>query len=172
MFFELVGTVMAGLSAALLIWAIRRWKPGIPSWLLPAGAGAAMILAAVSSEYGWYGRMAGQLPDGFVVAQTMDEDSPWRPWTRVFPYTSRFIAVDQATARTNPEDPAQRMVDLYFFGRWAPLQKLTILWDCAQNRTATLGDEAAFAAAGDLDGIDWQPIAADDPVRAAACAET
>jgi hypothetical protein len=40
------------------------------------------------------------------------------------------------------------------------------------NRTATLGDDAAFAAAGNLDGIDWQPIAADDPVRAAACTET
>jgi hypothetical protein len=168
MFFELVGTVMAGLAAALLVWAVRRWKPGVPAWLIPTAAGGAMIAAAVSSEYGWYSRMSGQLPDGFVVAQRIDDPDPWRPWTYVIPYTSRFVAVDQGTTRTDPGDPSQRMVDLYFFGRWAPLQKLTVLWDCAGNRTATLGDGATFTEDGQIDA-DWQPIAADDPVRAAAC---
>lgn len=170
MFFELIGTVMAGIAAAMLVWAIRRWKPQVPAWLMPAGAGAAMIAAAISSEYGWYGRMAGQLPDGFVVAQTVEETAPWRPWSYLLPYTGRFIAVDQATMRTSPEDPGQRMVDLYFFGRWAPLQKLTVLWDCSGNRTATIGNGAAFDADGKVAGAEWQPIAADDPVRMAACA--
>jgi len=173
MFFELVGTIMAGIATALFVFAIRRWKPEIvPRWLMPVGAGAAMILAAISSEYGWYGRVSGQLPDTFVVAQTMDEKSPLRPWTYLLPYTSRFVAVDQGTAKTHPEVPEQRIVDLYFFGRWAPLQRLTVLWDCSGARTATLGEGAEFMADGQVANVDWQPIRADDPVFRAACAET
>jgi hypothetical protein len=172
MFFELVGTIMAGLAAALFVFAIRRWKPAIPKWLMPAAAGGAMILAAISSEYGWYGRVSAQLPEGFVVAQTMEEKAPWRPWSYLIPYTGRFIAVDQGMAKTNPNVPGQRIVDLYFFGRWAPLQRLTVLWDCTGNRTATLGEGAEFTESGEIAGVEWQPIPADDPVRAAACAES
>ena len=173
MFFELVGTIMAGIATALLVFALRRWKPDIvPRWLMPVGAGAAMLLAAVSSEYGWYGRVSAQLPEGFVVAQTMDEKSPLRPWTYLVPYTSRFVAVDQGTARTHPEVPEQRIVDLYFFGRWAPLQRLTVLWDCEEGRTATLGEGAEFMAGGQVEGVEWQPIRTEDAVFLAACAET
>jgi hypothetical protein len=102
------------------------WKPDlIPRWLLPVAAGGAMLAAAISSEYGWYGRVAGQLPETFVVAQTYDERAALRPWTFLVSYTSRFVAVDRGSTRTNPQLPDQRMVDLYFFGRWAPVQKLT-----------------------------------------------
>jgi hypothetical protein len=171
MFFELIGTIMAGIAAALFVWAIRRWKPAVPSWLVPASAGAAMIAAAVSSEYGWYGRVSAQLPDHFVVARTVEGQAPWRPWSYVVPNVERFVAIDKSSLRKSPQDPAQRMVDLYFFGRWAPLQKLTVLWDCTGNRTATVVEGAAFAEDGSVTGVDWQPIPADDPVRVAACAE-
>lgn len=171
MFFELVGTIMAGIAAALFIWAIRRWKPGIPNWVMPVGAGAAMLAAAVSSEYGWYGRIAGQLPESFVVAQRLDERSPLRPWTYLLPYTSRFMAIDRGSMRTHPQFPDQRMVDLYSFGRWAPNQRITVLWDCAGARSAALGEGAVFGADGQVANADWQPIAADDPVFRAACAE-
>lgn len=172
MFFELVGTVMAGIAAALFIWAVRHWKPGLPAWVLPVGAGSAMLAAAVSTEYGWYGRISRQLPETFVVAQRIDEESPLRPWTYVMPFTSRFVAVDTGSLRTNPQVPDQRMIDLYFFGRWAPLQRVTVLWDCAGNRTATLGEGTEFGEDGQVAGADWQPIAADDPILRAACAET
>jgi hypothetical protein len=114
--------------------------------------------------------MAGQLPDSFVVARKVEETAPWRPWSYVVPYVGRFIAMDKASLRTNPQDPSQRMVDLWFFGRWAPLQKLTVLWDCTGNRTATVVEGAAFEEDGSITGVDWQPIPADDPVRMAACA--
>jgi hypothetical protein len=172
MFFELVGTIMAGIAAALFVYALRVWKPDlIPRWLLPIAAGGAMLAAAISSEYGWYGRVAGQLPETFVVAQTYDERAALRPWTFLVSYTSRFVAVDRSSTRTNPQVPDQRMVDLYFFGRWAPVQKLTVLWDCAGHRTAALGADAAFDATGEVANADWQPIPPDDPVLRAACAE-
>jgi hypothetical protein len=172
MFFELVGTIMAGIAAALLIWAIRRWKPAIPNWVLPVGAGVAMLAAAMSSEYGWYTRISGQLPETFVVAQRLDERSPLRPWTYILPYTSRFVAIDRGSLRTNPQVPDHRMVDLYFFGRWAPNQRLTVLWDCARNRTAALGEGAVFDEDGQVANASWQPVPPDDPVFVAACAET
>ena len=173
MLLEFVGTVMAGLAAGMLVFALRGWKPHlVPKWLLPVAAGAAMILATISSEYGWYGRVSAQLPETFVVAQTVEETAPWRPWTYLAPYVSRFVAVDQGTARTNARVPDQRIVDLYFFGRWAPLQRVTVLWDCAGNRTATLGEGTEFGEDGQVAGADWQPIAADDPILRAACAET
>lgn len=172
MFFELVGTVMAGIATALLVFALRHWRPDIvPKWLMPVGAGLAMLLAAISSEYGWYGRISAQLPDGLVVAETMDEKSPLRPWTYLVPYTSRFVAVDRGLAKTHPDVPGQRIVDLYFFGRWAPLQRLTVLWDCAGARTAALGEGAEFMADGQVANVEWQPIPADDPVFLTACAE-
>lgn len=172
MFFELVGTVMAGISAALLVYALRFWKPDVvPRWLMPVAAGAAMLAAAVSSEYGWYGRVSAQLPETFVVAQTHEERAALRPWTFLVSYTSRFVAVDRGSIRTNPQVPDQRMVDLYFFGRWAPVQRMTVLWDCAGNRTAALGPDAEFDESGQVANAEWRPIPPDDPVFREACAE-
>jgi hypothetical protein len=172
MLLEFVGTLLAGLAAGMLVFAIRSWKPHlVPKWALPVVAGAAMIVATISSEYGWYGRVSEQLPETFVVAQTVEERAPWRPWTYVRPYVTRFVAVDQGTARTHPEVPGQRMVDLYFFGRWTPLRQVTVLWDCPGRRTAALGEGTEFGADGQVAGADWQPIAADDPLFVAACAE-
>lgn len=171
MFFELVGVVMAGLAAALFVYAIRRWAPErIPAWLLPAAAGGAMIAAGVSSEYGWYDRMSSQLPEGFVVAQTVQEQSALRPWSYVVPYTGRFIAIDLGTMKTHPDLPDQRITELWFFGRWAPLHRVPVLWDCADARRARLGEGVDFAADGTVKNATWEPVAPDDPVLRAACA--
>jgi hypothetical protein len=172
MLLELVGTIMAGLAAGMLVFALRSWKPHlVPKWALPVVAGAAMIIATISSEYGWYGRMAAQLPETFVVAQTVEEQAPWRPWTYISPYVSRFVAVDTGTAKTHPQVPGQRMVDLHFFGRWTPYRRVAVLWDCAGGRTAALGEGVEFGADGQVAGVDWQPIAAEDPLFVAACRE-
>ena len=172
MFFELIGTILAGLSAALLVFALRYWKPDlIAKWAIPVAAGAAMILAAISSEYGWYERTSTRMPEGLVVAQTIEERSAFRPWTYVVPYVSRFVAVDRATMRLNAAVPDQRIADLYFFGRWAPVNVIPVLFDCAGNRSATLVQDVAFAADGTVEGADWSGMAADDPVLRTACGE-
>jgi hypothetical protein len=172
MLLELVGTVMAGLAAGMFVFALRAWKPHlVPKWLLPIAAGAAMIVATVSSEYGWYGRVSSQLPETFVVAQTVEDRAPWRPWTYLAPFVSRFVAVDRGTTKTHPAVPDQRIVELHFFGRWTPYRRVPVLWDCAGNRTAALAEGAAFGADGQVTGIEWQPIAPDDPIFVAACGE-
>ena len=67
---------------------------------------------------------------------TVDEQSWLRPWTQVWPYTKRFVAVDTGTARSNEKVPGQRMADLYFFGRWSPVNQAPMLFDCPGAQSA------------------------------------
>ena len=171
MFFELVGTVLAGVAAALLVFAVRRYAPGrIPKWLMPVAAGAAMIAATISSEYGWYGRTAGQMPEGFAVARTVGESAVYRPWTYLVPLTTRFVAVDQEGAKTHPDFPGQRIVDLYFFGRWQPVQAVPVLFDCPGHRSVVIAAGTEFGPDGAVQNPEWEEMPSDDPVLRTACA--
>ena len=170
MIFELIGTFMAGLVTGLFVFGIRRLAPNfIPKWLIPVGAGAAMLVATISSEYGWFGRTTATMPEGFVVAQSIEEAVFYRPWTYLAPLTSRFVAVDTNSVRTNESLPDQRIVDLYFYGRWAAINTVPILFDCASERTATLIQDVEFNEDGSVSDADWSPMASDDPVFVAAC---
>lgn len=171
MFFELIGTIVAGVAAALLVWALNRSLKGrLPSWLVPVAAGAAMLLATISSEYSWFARAQSNMPEGFVVAETVEERKFYRPWTYAKPFVSRFIAVDQATARTHPARPEQRLVDLVIYGRWARTAKIPALFDCGTNARADLVDGVEFGADGGVLNADWHDMDANAPLLQAACA--
>lgn len=171
MFLEFMGVVFAGAAAALVVYAANRALGGrLPRWLMPVAAGAAMIVATVSLEYTWYGRTAAALPEGLVVAETVEERALYRPWTYLVPYTDRFVALDRASVQTNPDRPAERIADLYFFGRWAPLRQVPVLFDCAAGRRAPLVEGVEFAPDGSVRGAAWTAPRADDPLLAAACA--
>lgn len=170
MIFEFVGTVLAGLAAALLVFAVRRYAPErIPKWAIPVVAGAAMIAATISSEYGWYGRMTDQLPEGVVVAQSVEDSVFYRPWTHIVPMKTRFVAVDQARAKTHPDFPGQRIVNLYFYGRWQPLQTIPVLFDCPGHRSVVIAAGTEFGPDGAVQDPAWQDMRPDDPVFRAAC---
>lgn len=172
MFFELIGTVMAGIATALLFWAVNRSLGGrLPSWLMPVSAGGAMLLAAISLEYGWYERTVRSMPAGFVVAETVEETAAYRPWTYIAPFVSRYVAVDQAATRTHPDQPDQRIVDLVFYGRWSRTAKIPVLFDCAAGKRADIVDGIEFGDNGEVVGASWVDIPTDDPVLKAACAE-
>ncbi|MBU2994414.1 hypothetical protein Q4555_06425 [Octadecabacter sp. 1_MG-2023] len=172
MFFELIGTIVAGVAAALLVWAINRSLKGrLPSWLVPVAAGAAMLTATISSEYSWFSRAQSHMPEGFVVAETVEETQFYRPWTYAKPFVSRFIAVDQATARTNPSYPDQRIVDLVIYGRWARTAKIPALFDCAENARADLVDGVEFGTDGEVMNAEWHTMDADAPLLRAACTD-
>lgn len=172
MFFELIGTIVAGVAAALLVWAINRTLKGrLPSWLVPVAAGAAMLTATISSEYSWFSRAQSQMPEGFVVAETVEETQFYRPWTYAKPFVNRFIAVDQATARTHPSYPDQRIVDLVIYGRWARTAKIPALFDCAASARADLADGVDFGADGEVLNAEWHSMDADAPLLRAACVE-
>lgn len=170
MFIELIATVFAGIACAglamvLNILTARR----LPRWIIPIAAGAGMIGMTVSNEYTWFDRTAERLPEGVEIAMTVQEQSWMRPWTKAWPYTKRFVAVDTATARTNDAVPDQRLADLYFFGRWSPVNLAPMLFDCAGNRSALLIDGADFAADGSVPGADWQAMPDEDPIMTTVC---
>ncbi|MEM1076658.1 MAG: hypothetical protein AAF665_14190 [Pseudomonadota bacterium] len=170
MFFELIGTIVAGAAMALMVWATNRLLKGrLPGWLVPVSAGIAMLIATISSEYGWFERTRATMPDGFVVAQTVEEQAFYRPWTYAHPYISRFVAVDRAAMRTHPEQPDQRIVDLVFYGRWARTAKVPMLFDCGSNRRADIIDGVEFGADGAVLGADWIDVTTNDPVLQVAC---
>lgn len=171
MFFELIATVFAGIACAgvvlLLNIAVGR---RLPKWLVPIVAGVGMIGMTISNEYTWFERTAERLPDGIEIAMTVEEQSWMRPWTQLWPYTKRFVAVDTATARSNERLPDQRLADLYFFGRWSPVNKTPMLFNCAVAESALLIDGATFAPDGSVGDADWQAVPTDDPILKLACA--
>lgn len=172
MFFELIGTLVAGVAAALLVWAVNRTLKGrLPKWLMPVAAGAAMLLATISSEYGWFARTQANMPEGLVVAESIEEKALYRPWTYAKPYVSRFVAVDRATMRTHPDQPDQRIVDLVFYGRWARTAKAPVLYDCAGGRRADIVDGVEFGENGEVLNVIWLDVPAVDPILKAACEE-
>ena len=170
MFLELIATVFAGIACAgvamlLNLLTGRR----LPKWALPVAAGLGMIAMTISNEYTWFKRTAERLPDGVQVAMTVAEQSWLRPWTKAFPYTKRFVAVDTATVRKNDNLPDQRLADLYFFGRWSPVNQAPMLVDCAARRSALLIDGAEFADDGTVADADWQAMPDDDPILKLVC---
>ncbi|MBY5935672.1 hypothetical protein KUV51_21865 [Tateyamaria omphalii] len=170
MFVELIATVFAGIGAAGIVMVLNLMTGRhLPKWLMPVAAGAGMIGMTISNEYTWFDRTAEQLPEGIEIAMTVDEQSWWRPWTQVAPYTKRFVAVDVANLRRNDAQPDQRMVDLYFFGRWSPVNQTPMLLDCAGSRSAVLIDGAEFAADGSVSDADWQAMPGDDPILSMVC---
>ncbi|MEM6373876.1 MAG: hypothetical protein AAF727_14000 [Pseudomonadota bacterium] len=170
MFLELIATVFAGIACAgvaLLLNIVTGRR--LPKWVIPVAAGLGMIGMTVSNEYTWFDRTAARLPEGVNVAMTVQEQGWMRPWTQVWPYTKRFVAVDTATARTNPDIPDQRMTDLFFFGRWSPVTQAPMLFDCAGGRSAVLIDGAEFAGDGTIANAAWEAMPKGDPILTAVC---
>ena len=170
MFLELIATIFAGTACAGVAMIVNiATGRRLPRWIVPVFAGLGMLATTVSSEYTWFDRTVEQLPEGLEIAMTVEEQSWVRPWTKVWPYTKRFVAVDQATVRTNESQPGLRLVDLYFFGRWSPVNQAPMLFDCAGARAALLIDGVEFAENGSVQNPAWEPRAEDDPVLNLAC---
>lgn len=170
MFVELLATIVAGVACAGVAMLLNRLTgKRLPKWIIPIAAGAGMLGMTISNEYTWYTRTAETLPEGLEIAMTVDEQSWFRPWTQIWPYTKRFAAVDTATARSNDSFPNQRLADLYFFGRWSPVNQAPMLFDCAEARSALLIDGAEFAEDGSVANADWQAMRDDDPILKLVC---
>ncbi|MES0811396.1 hypothetical protein ABLO27_18055 [Roseibium sp. SCPC15] len=170
MFVELIATFVAGIAAAGAVMLVNRVLRGrLPRWFAPVAAGAAMILVTISNEYGWYSRTSGALPEDVVVAQTVESKAFYRPWTYVWPFVERFVAVDTATVRSHPNQPGIKLAEIYFFGRWSAVNKLPVLADCPGNRRAALADGIRFENDGAVDGAEWIAVSAGDPLVSTIC---
>lgn len=172
MFFELIAVFAAGMAGAGLALLLGHMTGGrIPRWMVPVGAGAAMIATAIANEYGWYPRQAGTLPDGVEIVQEVESRALWRPWTFVFPFVERFVAVDTQTVQSHAAHPEQRLASVYFFGRWAPTDRAAVLADCTAGRRALLGPSAQFTEDGAINGVTWITAPPEDPILRAICKE-
>ncbi|NRB02407.1 MAG: hypothetical protein HRU30_04005 [Rhodobacteraceae bacterium] len=170
MFIELIATVFAGIACAgVVLMANILAGRRLPKWVMPVAAGLGMIGVTILNEYTWFDRTANGLPEGVTVAMSVTEQSWVRPWTQVWPYTKRFVAADIVSTKTHKSLPAQRIVDLYFFGRWSPVNRAPMLFDCDASRSALLIDGAVFNEEGQIVNADWQSMAKDDPILALVC---
>ena len=163
MFLELIAVFVAGFAGAgaMMLLNIATGRR-LPRWLVPVGAGAAMIAATLSSEYSWYSRTAAALPEGVTVAQTRDSAAPWRPWTYVLPLTDGFVAVDTVNMRPNAEQAQLYLANVHFFGRWRPVRTVEVMVDCAASRRAdpALGDDSPPV---------WRDVGPEDPIVRTVC---
>lgn len=164
MFYELIAVLVAGLAGAGVVMLLRKATGArLPRWMIPIGAGAAMLAASIAGEYGWYGSTAKALPAGVEVVETHDSSALWRPWTYVWPMTDRFIAVDAAGRRENAQNDDLFIVRAFSFARWKPTREVEIMVDCASSRTAI--------PAGDGGQPLWRDAGPEDSIVAAVCSE-
>ena len=163
MFFELIATFVAGFAGAGVILALN-WASGkrLPRWLVPVGAGAAMLTTTIASEYSWYPRTRDGLPEGLVIAQRVESQAFYRPWTYFHPFTERFVAVDMAGLRSNEADAELKLADLFFFGRWAPVQAAQVMVSCREGRRA----DPMEGSEGDPV---WHEVGPEDPIVRTVC---
>lgn len=163
---DFITMIAAGLLAGVLVFVARhatRKLSGrdLPRWLMPASAGLAMLGVTIWGEYVWFADAKAQLPEGAVVVQANADVAPWRPWTYLWPVTTRFVALDTTAAR-RPE-PDLVAVNLYLVARWQQVRPVSVAYDCARSRQAILG-------AGGLAGANWMAAGAEDAGLHAACA--
>lgn len=171
MYVDIITIIAAGFAAAGVLLIVNRLTGRrLPRWIIPAFAGAGMIVMSLTNEYRWYPRTLTLLPEGFEVISTVDYAAPFSPWTYLVPYVNRFAAVDVAGAQRNANAPGMLLTNVVFFQRWQPMQLRTALFDCVQGRTALLEDNAVFREDGTVQVSRWDQTGPDDPATTLVCA--
>jgi hypothetical protein len=167
---ELIAAFVSAIAFAGIGMLLRRLsRDRLPKWFVPASAGAGMIGFAVFMEYGWYHRQADALPEGVAVVWQDQRPQALRPWTMVFPMTTRFIAMDTRSLATHPGGADLVLAEIYAFARWQGIEQALLVVDCANNRSVRLTTETRIDDAGVLTGGEWVPVAQDDASAQVAC---
>ncbi|MEM1429057.1 MAG: hypothetical protein AAGG09_06340 [Pseudomonadota bacterium] len=170
MFLELIAAFAAAFAAAGIMMVVNMTTGGrLPKWAMPVAAGAALLGYAIWSEYSWYDRVAGELPEGVDVTFVSEHSAPWKPWTYLVPYVNRFAALDTLSIRTNDAVPHQRVSDVYFYGRWSRRVGLEVVVDCSEGLIAPL-PSATLNESGAATDAAWARPADGDRTVEAACA--
>lgn len=174
MLIDLISMVAAGFAIAgcvLIASHLSRLLTGrkLPRWVLPAAIGAAMIAFSVWNEYSWYPRVKAALPASTEVVLPVGESAFWRPWTYLWPITTRFIAVDTAALGHSAANADLVRADAIVVQRWAKTQTVPMVFDCRQGRRADLVEGASLAQDGTVRGAVWIDLPPEDPMKTAVC---
>ncbi|GGG87158.1 hypothetical protein GCM10011415_42090 [Salipiger pallidus] len=162
MFWELIAVFVAGFAGAGAVLALNRLTGRrLPRWLMPVGAGAAMLAVTISSEYGWYERTAAALPQGYEVATVNESRRLFRPWTLAVPMVDRFIAIDTTNMVPNDRTDGLWLVRAAAYGRWRPVREIQIMVDCDGMRSAI--------PSGDGGEPVWRSGTEGDPILGTVC---
>ena len=172
MYVDIITIIAGGFAAAGIVLILNKLLGGrLPRWVIPAGAGAGMILMSLTNEYRWYPRTLNLLPEGFEVISTAQHSAIYSPWTYVIPYMDRFAAVDVADVQRHAAKPDLRLSRVIVFTRWSPVQVRPAVFDCALGRSALLDSGAMFNDDGTIRVAVWDQTGADDPATSAICKE-
>lgn len=115
MMWHLIAAVFAALAAAGIGLALRKLSNDrLPKWIVPVLAGLGMLGYQIHVEYSWFDHKKAQLPASTEVVDSATGTEIWRPWTFVFPMTTRFSVLDRESLARN-DDVAEFM--LYHFER-------------------------------------------------------
>lgn len=115
MIWHLIAAVFAALAAAgigLMLRYLSRNR--LPKWIVPVMAGLGMLSYQIHVEYSWFDHKRAQLPASAEVVDTATGTEVWRPWTFVFPMTTRFTVLDHDSL--SREDSVAEFM-LYHFER-------------------------------------------------------
>ena len=168
MFFTLISTFILGFAAGGLVFILNRWTGNrLPSWMVPATAGLAMLTFAVWSEYTWFLGQENGLPPGMEVVRTFDNPSMLQPWTYLVPRVGRFVALDRNSIEANTKAPRFRKATVFLFARYYPVQDLTQIYDCEGNRRIDLVPGELIDPTT-LPDAAWEALS-DDPIAAKVC---
>ncbi|MCB1388569.1 MAG: hypothetical protein KDK12_05400 [Rhodobacteraceae bacterium] len=170
MLIDLIGALASGLGLMGLVLLINRvvLRGRVGRWIYPATVALGMVAYTVWSEYTWADRTIDALPQ-LALATESGDPVFYRPWTYVFPQTTRMIAVDLAQTRTHPDQPDLVMTRIVLIARWQPIRAVMVVFDCRAHARADLIEGVELNADGTLEGASWHPLEADDAVMHTAC---
>jgi hypothetical protein len=169
---ELIAAIVAAVGFAGIAMLLRKLtRQRLPKWIVPAAAGAGLLGFTVWSEYDWFSRVSGNLPGGVIVVHAEAGASPLRPWSYLFPMTTRFVAMDTGATVPHPEADMLRLVRLYNFVRWGGVTEGLMVVDCEGKRQVLVTEGVVVAPDGHMTGGTWVAAAPDDAIQMAACIE-
>jgi hypothetical protein len=169
---DLIATIAAGVGLVGLVIVLRHLSKGrLPKWTVPAAFGAGMLLFSVWNEYSWYERTTSVLPDKVVILSSPTDSAVWRPWTYLFPVSTRFMALDGVSMVVSQTDSRYRRADVMVVQRWRPTARIPIAFDCSEGRRADLIEGGTLSPDGTLAGTEWLAVDRTDALQRAACQE-
>lgn len=165
-----IAMAAVGILAFCVVYAANHLSGHrLPKWLMPAAIGASMIVYSAWNEYTWFGRVRADLPESVVILAEIKGGAVWRPWSYIWPVTSRFMAIDSAAALRSAITPDLAATDIFLVTRWGGTLRVPVVFDCKAGARADLVEGAELVPDGTLKGAEWVPVGLDDKMLLAAC---